>query len=112
MTRKRFVKMLMSSGMSRNRANAYARGAVEFYGSYDAANVQSIQRTLTVCVEGVEQFKEMLLRISDTIAVTIRQNKEFINECLTDLTDCWGGDVQADVALRIAMGQFNKEEGL
>ena len=29
MTRKRFVKLLMSSGMSRNHANAYARRAVE-----------------------------------------------------------------------------------
>ncbi len=29
MTRKRFVKLLMSSGMSRNRANAYARRAVD-----------------------------------------------------------------------------------
>lgn len=94
MTRKRFVKLLMSSGMSRNRANAYARGAVELYGSYDKASAQLTQRALMVCVEGIEQFKEMLLRIVDAIAVTIRQNKEFINECLTDFIGCWGGDIQ------------------
>lgn len=94
MTRKRFIKLLMSSGVSRNRANVGARRAIEAYGSYDKASAQIIQRTLTVCVEGIEQFKEMLLRIADEIAVTIRQNKEFINECLTDLTGCWGGDIQ------------------
>lgn len=94
MTRKRFVKLLMSSGMSRNHANAYAHRAVERYGSYDEASAQTVQQTLTVCVEGIEQFKEMLLRIADAIADTIRQNKEFINECLTDLTGCWGGDIQ------------------
>lgn len=94
MTRKRFVKLLMSSGMSRNRANAYARRAVEHYGSYDAANAQTIQRTLTVCVEGIEWFKEILLRVADDIADTIRQNKEFINESLAALTDSWGGDIR------------------
>ena len=76
MTRKRFVKLLMSSGMSRNHANAYARRAVEHYGSYDAANAQTIQRTLTVCVEGIEWFKEMLLRISDVIVDVIRQDEK------------------------------------
>lgn len=94
MTRKRFVKLLMSSGMSRNRANAYARRAVEHYGSYDAANVQTIQRTLTVCVEGIEWFKEMLLRISDAIVDVIRQDKELAEKCLTDLANRWGGDIQ------------------
>ncbi len=94
MTRKRFVKLLMSSGMSRNRANAYARRAVEYYGSYDAANVQTIQRTLTVCIEGVEWFKEALQRISAVIADVIRQDEELAKKCLTDLTDRWGGDIQ------------------
>lgn len=90
MTRKRFVKLLMSSGMSRNRANAYARRAVEHYGSYDAANVQAIQRTLTVCVEGIERFKEALLRMSDVIADVIRQDEELAEKCLTGLANRWG----------------------
>lgn len=90
MTRKRFVKLLMSSGMSRNRANAYARGAVEFYGSYDAVNARSIRRTLTVCVEGMEWFKETRRRISDAIADVIRQDEELYKKCLTGLTDRWG----------------------
>lgn len=94
MTRKRFVKLLMSSGMSRNRANAYAHGAVESYGSYDAANVQTIQRTLTVCVKGMEWFKETLRRVSDVIADVIRQDEELAKKCLTDLADRWGGDIQ------------------
>lgn len=91
MTRKRFVKLLMSSGMSRNHANAYARRAVEHYGSYDAANAQAIQRTLTVCVEGIEQFKEALSTLASAITGIVRQHKEFVKECLTD---CWGGDIQ------------------
>lgn len=90
MTRKRFVKLLMSSGMSRNRANAYARRAVEHYGSYDAANVQTIQRTLTVCVEGIEWFKEALLRMSDAIADVIRQGEELAEKSLTGLANRWG----------------------
>jgi hypothetical protein len=90
MTRKRFVKLLMSSGMSRNRANAYARRAVEHYGSYDAANVQTIQRTLTVCVEGIERFKEALLRMSDAIADVIRQGEELAEKSLTGLANRWG----------------------
>lgn len=89
MTRKRFVKLLMGSGMSRNHANAYARGVVEVYGSYDAVSAQTIQRTLTVCVEGMERFKETLRRISDVIADVIRQNEELTEKCLTDLTDRW-----------------------
>ena len=94
MTRKRFVKLLMSSGISRNRANVCARRAIEAYGSYDKASARTIQRTLTACVEGIERFKEMLLRIADEIADTIRQNKEFINESLAALTDSWGGDIR------------------
>ena len=90
MTRKRFVKLLMSSGMSRNRANAYARRAVEHYGSYDAAIVQTIQRTLTVCVEGIERFKEALLRMSDAIADVIRQGEELAEKSLTGLANRWG----------------------
>ena len=90
MTRKRFVKLLMSSGMSRNRANAYARRAIEHYGSYDAANVQTIQQTLTVCVEGIEWFKEALLRISDVIADVIRQDEELAEKCLIGLANRWG----------------------
>lgn len=90
MTRKRFVKLLMSSGMSRNRANAYARRAVEHYGNYDAANVQTIQRTLTVCVEGIERFKEALLRMSDAIADVIRQGEELAEKSLTGLANRWG----------------------
>ena len=91
MTRKRFVKLLMSGGMSRNRANAYARGAVELYGSYDEANAQSAQRILTFCVEGIEQFKEALSTLASAITGIVRQHKEFVKECLTD---CWGGDIQ------------------
>ena len=94
MTRKRFVKLLMSSGMSRNRANVGARRAIEAYGSYDKASAQIIQRTLTVCVEGIEQFKETLRRVSDVIADVIRQDEELAKKCLTDLTDRWGGDIQ------------------
>ena len=90
MTRKRFVKLLMSSGMSRNRANAYARRAVEHYGSYDAANVQTIQRTFTVCGEGIERFKEALLRMSDAIADVIRQGEELAEKSLTGLANRWG----------------------
>ena len=90
MTRKRFVKLLMSSGMGRNHANAYARRAVEHYGSYDAANAQTIQRTLTVCIEGIEWFKKMLLRISDVIVDVIRQDEELAEKCLTGLANRWG----------------------
>lgn len=90
MTRKRFVKLLMSSGMSRNRANAYARGAVELYGSYDKASAQLTQRALMVCVEGMELFKKMLLRISDVIADVIRQDEELAEKCLTGLANRWG----------------------
>nr|DAU67276.1 MAG TPA: hypothetical protein [Caudoviricetes sp.] len=90
MTRKRFVKLLMSSGMSRNRANVCARRAIEAYGSYDKASAQTIQRTLTACVEGVERFKEMLLRIADVIVDVIRQDEELAGKCLTGLANRWG----------------------
>lgn len=94
MTRKRFVKLLMSSGMSRNRANAYARGAVEFYGSYDAANVLFIRRTLAVCVKGMEWFKETLWRRSDVVADVIRPDEELYKKCLTGFTDRWVENIQ------------------
>lgn len=89
MTRKRFVKLLMSRGVSRNRANVCARRAIEAYGSYDKASAQIVQQTLTVCVEGMEWFKETLRRISDVIADVIRQDEELAEKCLTDLTDRW-----------------------
>lgn len=89
MTRKRFVKLLMSSGVSRNHANVCARRSIEVYGSYDKASAQILQQTLTVCVEGIERFKEMLLRIADAIAATIRQDEELAEKCLTDLNDRW-----------------------
>lgn len=63
MTRKRYVKLLMSRGFSRNEANAVAQRALQIQGSYSAA-AKYIRPKIKFVVEGLEEFQDALFRVS------------------------------------------------
>lgn len=63
MTRKRYVKLLMSRGFSRNEANAAAQRALQIQGSYSAA-AKYIRPKMKFVVEGLEEFQDALFRVS------------------------------------------------
>lgn len=61
MTRKRYVKLLMSRGFSRNEANAVAQRALQIQGSYSAA-AKYIRPKIKFVVEGLEEFQDALFQ--------------------------------------------------
>ena len=63
MTRKRYVKLLMSRGFRRNEANAVAQRAIQIQGSYSAA-AKYIRPKIKFVVEGLEEFQDALFRVS------------------------------------------------
>lgn len=63
MTRKRYVKLLMSRGFSRNEATSVAQRALQIQGSYSTA-AKYIRPKIKFVVEGLEEFQDALFRVS------------------------------------------------
>lgn len=75
MTRKRYVKLLMSRGFSRNEANAVAQRALQIQGSYSAA-AKYIRPKTKFVVEGLEEFQDALFRVSASMEDLARAVQE------------------------------------
>ena len=75
MTRKRYVKLLMSRGFSRNEANAVAQRALQIQGSYSAA-AKYIRPKIKFVVEGLEEFQDALFRVSASMEDLARAVQE------------------------------------
>ena len=75
MTRKRYVKLLMSRGFSRNEANAVAQRALQIQGSYSAA-AKYIRSKIKFVVEGLEEFQDALFRVSASMEDLARAVQE------------------------------------
>lgn len=75
MTRKRYVKLLMSRGFSRNEANAVAQRALQIQGSYSAA-AKYIRPKIEFVVEGFEEFQDALFRASASMEDLARALQE------------------------------------
>lgn len=75
MTRKRYVKLLMSRGFSRNEANAVAQRALQIQGSYSAA-AKCIRPKIKFVVEGLEKFQDALFRVSASMEDLARAVQE------------------------------------
>lgn len=75
MTRKRYVKLLMSRGFSRNEANAVAQRALQIQGSYSAA-AKYIRPKIKFVVEGLEEFQDALFRVSASMENLARAVQE------------------------------------
>ena len=75
MTRKRYVKLLMSRGSSRNEANAVAQRALQIQGSYSAA-AKYIRPKIKFVVEGLEEFQDALFRVSASMEDLARAVQE------------------------------------
>lgn len=75
MTRKRYVKLLMSRGFSRNEANAVAQRALQIQGSYSAA-AKYIRPKIKFVVEGLEEVQDALFRASASMEDLARALQE------------------------------------
>lgn len=75
MTRKRYIKLLMSRGFSRNEANAVAQRALQIQGSYSAA-AKYIRPKIKFVVEGLEEFQDALFRVSASMEDLARAVQE------------------------------------
>ena len=75
MTRKRYVKLLMSRGFSRNEANAVAQRTLQIQGSYSAA-AKYIRPKIKFVVEGLEEFQDALFRVSASMEDLARAVQE------------------------------------
>lgn len=75
MTRKRYVKLLMSRGFSRNEANAVAQRALQIQGSYSAV-AKYIRPKIKFVVEGLEEFQDALFRVSASMEDLARAVQE------------------------------------
>lgn len=91
MTRKRFVKLLMSRGYSRNEANSRARAAVSAGFTYDCAYfavrvetgeseaLEAVQAVLDRIVQVVKSWTETMWRLSKAIKEALPSMEEMIH---------------------------------
>lgn len=84
MTRKRFVKLVMSCGYSRNYANACAKGLMVSYGSYQEAwNNMTIFQVKRIC----NSIKNMFIGIAKVIVPMIKETYENIKAIMPKIDD-------------------------
>ena len=106
MTRKRFVKLLMSRGYTRNEANSKAQAAVSAGVTYDSGYfavqieagdsdaLEAVQAAFDRFTEVVRSFSEAIMRASKAIVEAMPKVVEMAKQmraeelkCLKNLTD-------------------------
>lgn len=79
MTRKRFVKLLMANGFSRNQANQTAKSFVLRYGSYELAYI-AWSLGITKVPDAFRNFSRALSKLIVAATVAISKTTELLHE--------------------------------
>lgn len=82
MTRKRFIKLLMSMGSNRNKAQATAKNAIEEYGSYQKAWDALPILTVGTFRKALESFRELSKRIKEAFSGAVMPAFEELSESM------------------------------
>lgn len=83
MTRKRFVKLMMSHGVDRNRAGVMAYIAIAKYGSYEAAYTSQMVK-LAASFKVVNDVSQAIVRVANAIACGINAFSTAVSHALGD----------------------------
>ena len=88
MTRKRFVKLLMSRGYSRNEANSRARAAVSAGFTYDCAYFAvCVETGDSEALEAVQAVLDRIAQIAKSWTETMWRLSKAIKEALPSLAE-------------------------
>ena len=75
MTRKRFIKLLMSKGVQRNDVEKYARECIEIVKDYEYLYVFAIEGMMELLYETVENIADVISEIDKYLTKMIQGSK-------------------------------------